>query len=178
VTRRVLLGGVALFGGTAALAGCSRTPPPEIPPHPGVAVLLRAIATEEQLIALYESTGTSHPELGRRVGPLLAHHREHLAVLRRHYRPGTGDDDATAPPADPPADRAGPGGASAGTPAGAPRSRPGSRPEALAALRAAERKAAAARTADVARAAPGMAQLFASIAACETGHLTWLAGVS
>jgi hypothetical protein len=170
VTRRVLLGGVAVFGGTAALAGCAQAPPPEVPPHPGVAVLLRAIATEEQLIALYESTGRSHPELGRRVGPLLAHHREHLTVLRRHYRPGTRDDDASATPA---ASNAAAGTAT-GTSAGAPRSRR----EALAALRSAERRAAAARTADLARAAPGMAQLYASIAACETGHLTWLAGVS
>jgi hypothetical protein len=42
------------------------------------------------------------------------------------------------------------------------------------ALRTAERQAASARLADVTRVAPGMAQLFASIGACEAGHATWL----
>jgi hypothetical protein len=157
---------MALFGGTAALAGCSKPSPQKVVPHPDVAVLLGAIATEEQLIALYESTRKSHPELSRRIDPLLAHHREHLTVLRRHYRPGTAsgnDAEDTGSPAGRVGASSAPG---------------GSRRQALAALRAAERKAAAARTADMARAAPGMAQLFASIAACETGHLAWLTRLS
>lgn len=160
VTRRALLGGAALVGGAGALAGCSKKPPQEIKPQPDVGVLLRAVTAEDQLIRLYESTKQAHPDLGRRIDPLLAHHREHRTVLLRHIRPGSEssggaplrmtldpDTDETAPP---------------------------SRRQAVAALRTAERKAAAARTADLALVAPGMAQLFASIAACETGHAAWL----
>jgi type IV pilus biogenesis protein CpaD/CtpE len=151
VTRRVVLGAAT----TAALAGCARKRPQEPSPRPDLAVLVGAIAGEEQLIALYESTRTRHPELAQGLDPLLAHHRAHLTVLRRHYVPGT--DGRPAPQ---------------GTPGVAATSRV--RRQAVTALRTAENRAAAARMADVTRVSAGMAQLFASIGACEAGHAAWL----
>ncbi|HEU5158821.1 MAG TPA: hypothetical protein VFU43_17635 [Streptosporangiaceae bacterium] len=161
VTRRVLLG----LAAAAALAGCSRKRPQELRPLPDVGVLLGAIAAEERLIALYESTRAAHPDLAGRLDPMLSHHRDHLTVLRRHYVPGTAETQAPATPAP----TAGASGGRAGTTV-APRGRR----RAVAALRTAERDAAAARSADVTRVSAGMAQLFASIGACEAGHATWL----
>lgn len=173
VTRRVLLATAALIGGVggvAALTGCSKKPQQEVKPHPDVAVLMSAIATEQQLIAMYESTKDGHPDLSRRIDPLLAHHRNHLTVLRRHYRPGTetkssGNPRSAVPQA---------AGAIGEVGVNAPRSRR----QALSALRTAERKAASARTADVTRVSPGLAQLFASIGACEAGNASWLARIA
>ena len=171
VTRRVLLG----LATAAALTGCSRKRPQELRPQPDVAVLLDAIVTEERLIALYESTRTTHPELGRRLDPMLTHHRDHLTVLRRHYVPGTaetdddeGDGARPARPMTPAPNAGGQGGPDDATVA------PQNRRRAVTALRTAERHAAAARSADVTRVSAGMAQLFASIGACEAGHAAWL----
>jgi hypothetical protein len=169
VTRRAVLG----LATAVALTGCARERRPAPRPQPDVAVLLSAIATEERLIALYESTRTAHPDLARRLDPMLAHHRDHLTVLRRHYVPGTGeeegdDEGAGSPPATRTPNADGQGGQ--GRAAVAPRSTR----RAVAALRSAERRAAAARSADVTRVSAGMAQLFASIGACEAGHAVWL----
>jgi hypothetical protein len=170
VTRRAVLAGAVLGGpAAAALAGCSKKRPEQLKAHPDVAVLLAAIATEERLVALYESTRATHQDLARRIDPMLAHHRDHLSALRRHYVPGTGSEGQSVTPTPAPTQSA-----DAATDATAPRSRR----QALVALHRAERRAAAARLADVTRVTPGMAQLLASIGACEAGHATWLAGVS
>jgi predicted small lipoprotein YifL len=178
MTRRALLA----LATAAALSGCSRKRPQELRPQPDVAVLLTAIATEERLIALYESTRTTHPELAGRLDPVLAHHRDHLTVLRRHYVPGTQEtvDGSGGPrpgrPATPAPSAAGRDGAGTGTGVGAGDTTvaPRNLGRAMVALRTAERHAAAARSADVTRVSPGMAQLFASIGACEAGHAAWL----
>jgi hypothetical protein len=174
VTRRALFG----LATAAALTGCARKRRPQEPrPQPDVAVLLGAIGAEERLIALYESTRTTHPDLARRLDPMLAHHRDHLTVLRRHYVPGTReeetDDGEAAGPrpgrqATPAPNAGGQDGRDGATVA------PRSRRRAVAALRSAERRAAAARSADVTRVSAGMAQLLASIGACEAGHAAWL----
>jgi hypothetical protein len=138
-----------------ALLGGSKKRAEELKPHPDVAILTAAIAAEEDLVALYEAVRTTHAELARRLDPLLAHHRDHLSVLRLHYRPGT----------------------VATSPAPLPRPRPTAPSEpaqALAALRTAERQAAGDRVRDVERVGAGLAQLFASIGACESGHLVAL----
>lgn len=151
-TRRALLAGTAAAF-PVLLAGCGsedRTPPR---PGPEVAVLTAAIGAEQALIALYEAARGAHAALISRIDPALAHHREHLSVLRRHYIPGTG--------------------AGAVTLTGAPQSPPAvpdRASRALAALRRAESRAAASRAADVTRVGPALAQLFASIGACEAGH--------
>jgi hypothetical protein len=142
-TRRAVLGGAAL----AALAGCTTerpTPPPR--PGPQVRLLMGALQGETALIALYDAVLAAHPGLHTRLDPLRDHHTRHLAVLRQHLIRG-GAPPTVTPPA---------------VPAGQAR--------ALGALRAAESRAAAARADEVRRAAPGLAQLLASIGACEAGH--------
>ncbi|ACY98872.1 hypothetical protein [Thermomonospora curvata] len=155
VPRRAVLGGLVA---SAALGGCTRAdPPPAVSPGPDVAVLTAAIAAEQRLIMLHEAVLRAHAGLAGRLEPMLAHHREHLRVLQRHYVPGTGEGASAAPVPSP-------------TPFQAPAGRSG----ALAALRRAESEAAAARAADVVKIAPGMAQLLASIGACEAGHAALL----
>ncbi|GAA2447478.1 hypothetical protein GCM10010191_75890 [Actinomadura vinacea] len=156
-----MLGGGALLG-VPVLGGCGgegegagAAARAEAP------ILVDAIAAEQDLIALYEASRRAHAALSRHIDPMLAHHREHLAVLRRHYVPGSGD-------------RAGEGGT---VPQPKRPEAPGGEAQALAALRRAESRAAAARAAEVIRAGPGLAQLLASIGACEAGHAAALAEV-
>jgi hypothetical protein len=144
-----VLGGVLALG----LTGCDDKTPEELKPGPEVAVLLAAIAGEEQMIVLYQGVVAAHPGLSARITGPLQHHQEHLAQLRRHYLPGTGST-ATASP----------------TPTLPPIPVPADGGTAVTALRAAERQAAAARIKDVAQVPPDLAQLFASIGACEAGH--------
>jgi hypothetical protein len=144
-----------LLGGGAALvlpwlAGCAA----EAAPRPDVPLLVGAIAAERELIAAYRAARSGGSLPAARLDAVLAHHREHLAVLRRHYVPGSGD-------------RAGEGGAMP------PPSPPPPVPAGSAArtwLRDTEDRAARARTADAAKAGPALAQLLASIGACEAGH--------
>src|SRR5690606_10434218 len=162
VSRRALLRRGAVLGGAALpppwTAGC--TPAPVL--HEDLPVLAGAIASEQNLIASYEAVLSAQPSLAARLDPVLARHREHLAVLKRHYVPGSGD-------------RADEGG---GIPAPRAVPMPGGPggDGALEALRRAEDRAAAARTADAAKAAPGLAQLLASVGACEAGHAMLASG--
>lgn len=162
-SRRSVLGAMALTGavaGTLGATGCSRREDPK--PHPDVALLTGVIAGEERLVALYEAARRAHADLAPRLDPALAHHREHLATLRRHYRQGSRPSpSAGRRPAAPPVPKV-----------------PDDRGEAVAALRAAERAAAAARVAEAGKVGPGLAQLLASIGACEAGHDTALAGAA
>ncbi|GAA2091310.1 hypothetical protein [Actinomadura alba] len=154
--RRALLHGAGALSLPLILGGCSKERLRELKPHPDVAVLATAIAAEEHLIALYEAVKATHAQLGRRLDPPLAHHRDHLSALRRHYRGGTASKSPGGPPSvAPPAARSAP---------------PGEPTQALATLRFAERQAAAARVRDVEHVQPGFAQLLASIGACEAGH--------
>jgi hypothetical protein len=155
VSRRALLGGAV---SAVALGGCAEERPRASAPRPDVAVLTAVIAAEQRLVALYEAVLQAHAGLGERLDPVLAHHREHLEVLRRYYIPGTGEAAATTTvsPVTPPAV-------------------PGKSSQALELLRRVEGEAATARADDVQRVAPGMAQLLASIGACEAGHAAALA---
>ncbi|MBA9006999.1 MULTISPECIES: hypothetical protein [Thermomonospora] len=155
VSRRAVLGGL----GGVALGGCTRDEPRAAPsPSPDVAVLASAIAGEEGLVGLYEAALRAHADLAGRLAPVLARHREHLTVLRRHRVPGTVASSAAATP-----------------PVVTPPAVPPSAEEALELLARTEREAAAARAEDVRRVAPAMAQLLASIGACEAGHAALLA---
>ncbi|WP_235206349.1 DUF4439 domain-containing protein [Actinomadura welshii] len=154
LSRRALLGRAPLLGGAAMiampwLAGCAA----EAAPRGDVPLLVGAIASEQNLIAAYESARSADASLAGRLDPVLARHRSHLAVLKRHYVPGSGDraDEGGAIP---------PPGA-APVPAGA---------RGLAALRGLEERAARARAAEAAKTGPALAQLLASIGACEAGH--------
>jgi hypothetical protein len=121
-----------------------------------VTLLDGAIKSEAALIALYDAVLASHQGLGARLKPLREHHAQHLAVLKRHYVPGSTT--GTATPAPRPAATA-----------------PATEAKALTAIRSAERKAAAARANEVRRASPGLSQLLAAIGACEAGHAQDLA---
>ncbi|WP_395108721.1 hypothetical protein [Actinomadura sp. SCN-SB] len=164
VSRRAVVGGGAALA-VPLLAGCGGGGDPEDghahAPDPAVPLLLGVMAAERDLIASYEAARRAHASLARHLDRPLAHHREHLAVLRRHYVPGTGA-------------RAHEGGA---LPAPRVVQAPGKASEALKELREAEARAAAARVAEVSRATPGLAQLLASIGACEAGHAAVLSRV-
>ncbi len=124
----------------------------EAAPRPDVPLLVGAIAAEQELIAAYRAARAVGTVPASRLDPVLAHHRAHLAVLKRHYVPGSGD-------------RAGEGGAMP-----PPSALPGPlRSQARTWLRDTEDRAARARTADAAG-GPALAQLLASIGACEAGH--------
>jgi hypothetical protein len=162
-TRRTVLGGSAamLAVATGALAasatGCTSVGQAEAPPAgPEVILLDGVIDAEARLIALYDAVAAAHRGLAGRLKTPRDHHVQHLAVLKRHYVPGTTT--GTATPAPRPAATA-----------------PATASASLAALRAAERKAAAARADEVRRASPGLSQLLASIGACEAGHVQELA---
>ncbi|NVI86283.1 hypothetical protein, partial [Actinomadura sp. BRA 177] len=102
-----------LLGGGAALvlpwlAGCAA----EAAPRPDVPLLVGAIAAEQELIAAYRAARAAGTVPASRLDPVLAHHRAHLAVLKRHYVPGSGDrageGGAMPPPSAPPPGPAGP----------------------------------------------------------------------
>ncbi|GAA2575337.1 DUF4439 domain-containing protein [Actinomadura fulvescens] len=158
-SRRAVLGGTALLA-LPALWGCSGGGAPRAAaPGPDVAVLSAAIAAEQDLIARYEAARGAHASLAEQVDPAIAHHREHLAVLRRHHVPGSGKQ-ANGEQVS--------GGAT--TPAAGRQQVPGSPSQALASLRTAEARIAARYAADAGKSAPGLAQLLASIGACAAGH--------
>ncbi len=156
-----MLGGAVAAGlaGLPALTACTsdKTAAPPTP-SPDVAVLTGAIATEQRLIALYGAVIAAHPGLSARLNPLLAHHQAHLTALRAYYRPATGVKSASPSPTATPSPTA-PSGTAAS----------------LAALRGAEQAADTARARDVTKVPAALAQLFASIGACEAGHATLLA---
>jgi hypothetical protein len=154
-TRRAVLGGSVVVLATAT--GCTTVGPGQAPaPGPEVTLLDGAIQSEAGLLALYDAVLAAHQGLSGRLRTLRDHHAQHLTVLQRHYVPGSTT--GTATPAPRPAATA-----------------PGSESAALAALRAAERKAATARADEVRRASPGLSQLLAAIGACEAGHAQELA---
>ncbi|MEV5711818.1 hypothetical protein [Actinoallomurus sp. NPDC052274] len=152
----------AMLGGSAAvlatITGCTSVGQAQAPPPgPTVSVLTAAIDNEAALIALYAAVLGAHRTLADRLKPLHDHHTQHLAVLRRHYVPGTKTGTATPSPQ-------------------ATATAPDTESRALAALRSAERKAANARADDARRVDPALAQLLACIGACEAGHAQALTG--
>lgn len=163
-TRRTVLGGSAAMLAVATMAtvgtaatGCTSVGRAEAPTAgPEVTLLDGVIQSEAALIALYDAVLAAHQGLAGRLKTPRDHHVQHLTVLRRHYVPGTTTGTATPTPR---------------PVASAPATETGS----LSALRAAERKAAAARADEVRRASPGLAQLLAAIGACESGHVQELA---
>jgi hypothetical protein len=152
-------------------------------PRPGhdVVVLRAAIAAEEALVALYVTVTSAGPA-GSAAGSellesLLAQHGQHLARLKAALvlPPGT----VTASPQVTVSAgfRASPGAtASPGGTAGAGGQAAGR--DAVARLRTAERASAAAGLRRLATVEPALAQLFASIAACDATHVTALAALA
>ncbi|MGH3322263.1 MAG: hypothetical protein ACRDN9_19255 [Streptosporangiaceae bacterium] len=149
----MLLGALALLGA----AGCEPLGyiQPE-PPGPGVLIARRAITSEEDLLARYAAVRRRHPSLAARLDPVAADHREHLRALRGRVVGG-----ATARPTH---------GSTSSVP-----SVPAGPDHAVATLVTAERHASK-RLLGALESAPGpLAQLLASVSACEATHATLLA---
>lgn len=134
-------------------AGCADPDGPEEPPDAELATLRTAIATEASLIALYEAARKAAPGLAGRLHPPLRHHQSHLARLNSRI--------AEASPSPSPTP----------TPTPKPPRLPASSAAVLNELRKAERAASERLTGQLARVSPSLAQLLASIAACEYAHL-------
>ncbi|MFC7329529.1 hypothetical protein [Marinactinospora rubrisoli] len=162
VSRRTVVVGAIMGLAAAGLTGCrgAQWYPSDITPDEYV--LRGAIAQKERVIARYRATiaaGGEPPDLLRLLRTLLANHERHLDALRERLPADSApeDDAATAGPTPDPV------------------------PEtalSVAALRVAETTAAGARgrqLADVTEAS--LAQLLASVGACEAGHAQLLAQV-
>ncbi|MEV0314470.1 hypothetical protein [Nonomuraea fuscirosea] len=158
LSRRALLA-----GGAAALTACSASGPDRpaapAPDSPETVMLKGLIAEKERTIALYSSLISGGA--GKLV-PFRDRHQAHLDELRRHVTVPT-------PPV------AAPGSAApspTATPAATATAK--ARKPSLARLRELERKAAAGRARALGGLSPGVAQLVASIGACEAAHVVAL----
>ncbi|MFB9677821.1 hypothetical protein [Streptosporangium vulgare] len=160
VSRRALLRGGALGVAAVTVTGCAaeeRVPPAAAPPDPETLLLRELIAGKERTVALYASAASAGLE------PFRQRHEAHLAELRRRLPPAPASTAATpAPsptssPVPSPSGDAAQGGASVRT------------------LRNLERRAAALRTRQIEGVSPPLAQLLASIGACEAAHAVALA---
>jgi hypothetical protein len=150
VTRRALLGTAAAAG--LAASGCSSrqdTPPAPPRPDPQTVLLTSIIQGKEQLAALYQRAAAKGG--AAQLEPFRQRHLAHLTALRKLLpRSSSPAPSASAPPSPQPSD---------GTAVSVTK------------LRDAERRAAAARAGQMAGASPALAQLLASIGACEAVHV-------
>ncbi|NUT11325.1 MAG: hypothetical protein HOQ38_12700 [Nonomuraea sp.] len=141
-----------LAGGAAALTACSASgpsgPATPAPDSPQTVLLRQVVADKERTIAAYSAMIAGGAGV---LEPFRAHHQAHVAELRK-YLP--------APVSPSPSSS---GTSPAPTPSGSPK-------PSLSRLRDMERKAAAARPRQLAGLSPGVAQLIASIGACEAVH--------
>ncbi|MFF5206297.1 hypothetical protein [Streptosporangium sp. NPDC000396] len=154
LSRRALLRGGALGVAAVTVAGCATEEPEPLkaePPDPETVLIKQLIASKERTIALYSSIASS------KLTPFRERHEAHLAELRRRLPPGT-----AATPSSPPASPSASPSAS-GSPAPGPKI-------SLRSLRDLERKAAALRPRQLEGVSPALAQLIASIGACEAAH--------
>jgi hypothetical protein len=184
--RTVLVAGALLPLSACAVLDEAAADTPS-PPDPDLQLRALVADAERDLIARYQATADSHPELADPLAEFITRHEQHLAAVL-----DTAPDDSPASdsPADDSAAGSGPAGDSTAGDDPAP-ARPGGNDdtsgevevpadaaEAVAALRTAERDASAERRQDcVAAADYELAQVVASVAACETAHDRLLSGV-
>jgi hypothetical protein len=156
--RRQLLAASTTTLPFLALTGCAGPSPLASPPplSADVRVLFGAASAEENLIYVYKRTLASYSALTPALAPLLAEHLAHLAQLRARI-------------IEPPGKRV------PHTVTARPHI-PATRTAAVALLRSAEQTANRAQLRRLASAPPSLAQLYASIAACEATHVTVLDG--
>ncbi len=165
-----------------AVAGCRA--PEAARPGRDVTVLRAAIAAKERLIALYTTVQAAHPPLARRLDPLLRDNTAHLTELKRRLiEPAKKDgSQVTLSPETPETLETAetqrtprtPGSSQPAATAGSPSPVPSGRGAALAALRSAEHAAARVHVLQLRTVTPSLAQLLASIAACEATHVAAL----
>jgi hypothetical protein len=159
--RQVLAASATTLPLFLGLAGCAGHPDPLAGPpplSPDVRTLMTAVTAEDNLVYLYTKTIASYSALAPGLTPLLAEHQAHLSALRAQI-------------VEPPGKSLHP--------------RPSTRPvipapaaRAIAQLRAAEQAAVTAQLRRLAAASAGEAQLYASIAASESTHITILNSLS
>jgi hypothetical protein len=159
--RQVLAASATTLPLFLGLTGCAGHPDPLTGPpplSPDVRTLMTAVTAEDNLVYLYTKTIASYSALAPRLSPLLAEHQAHLRALRAQV-------------VEPPGKSL--------------RPRPSSRPvipaseaRAITQLRAAEQAAIKAQLGRLAAASPVEAQLYASIAASESTHITILNSLS
>jgi hypothetical protein len=157
VSRRTLLRGSALGVAALTVAGCAAEEPKPVvatPPDPETVLLNQLIAGKERTVALYASAASA------KLAPFAERHEAHLAELRRRLR------DKLLSGASPAAVSSSP----ASTPPSPSATPAPSRRPTLRSLRDLERKAAALRPRQLAGVSPALAQLIASIGACEAAH--------
>ncbi|WP_433497411.1 hypothetical protein ACQP1K_20990 [Sphaerimonospora sp. CA-214678] len=162
MTRRVLLSATAA-GLAVTAAGCSSDssePPAPKPPDPQAVLLGSLIGDKERLVALYQRAALGSAGTAAALEPFRQRHVAHLAALRE-LLPAGAETGPSSPGASSP---------SAGSPSPAEGSAPAEKPVPVGRLRDAERRAAAARPRQMAGASPVLAQLLASIGACEAVH--------
>jgi len=117
-------------------------------------VLLHAVTAEQNLIVIYAEVMSEYSGLAATLAPLRAEHEAHLAQLRARVVEPPGKQVHETVTARPPIT--------------------GTKSAALAQLRAAERAAVTAQMDHLAAAPASLAQLYASIAACESTHVSVL----
>ncbi|MER7129092.1 hypothetical protein [Streptosporangium saharense] len=153
VSRRSLLRGGALGVAAATVAGCAAGrpepshPPAAEPPDPEIMLIRQLIAGKERTIALYSSAGSD------RLLPFRQRHEAHLTELRRRLPRET----VSASPSP------------SSSPSGTSTAKPGE-PVSVRSLRDLERESAALRPRQLDGVSPALAQLIASIGACEAAH--------
>ncbi|MFC4529631.1 hypothetical protein [Sphaerisporangium dianthi] len=165
LTRRAVLSGTAAAAVAASVTGCSGpepapgTAPTPRPPDRETVLLTSVIADKERMVASYRQAARSGAEVAATLRPFQQRHEAHLAELRRRLpaTPATPRTPATGSPA--------------------PAASAGSSPPAVSirALRDMERRAAASRPRQIGAVSPALAQLLASIGACEAAHAAALA---
>ncbi|MFW5416872.1 hypothetical protein J0910_09640 [Nocardiopsis sp. CNT-189] len=164
VTRRAALLGALAAAAAAGAAGCGvRWYPSEV--GQDERILRGAVAAKERLIARYRAAVGAGEGPAELLESFLAHHEEHLAALRDRL-----PEDSAAEEGAEDAERGGDGG-----PSPSPEPVP-EEPPSTADLQSLEEAAAVGRARECAQVLePALAQLLASVGACEIGHAHLLA---
>jgi hypothetical protein len=154
------------------------TPKPPIDP-----VVARTASTERALLAAYDATAATHPELAVRLAPLRADHVQHLegmipgSATASSTPTPSASPTLTAPPTATPTPAIDPSSAPlspAAASSAAASSRAAATHLALVDLGALESAAAAARIDDLAACSGSLARVVASIGGCEAAHAALL----
>lgn len=160
-SRRELLAGTV--AAVALAAGCRPfvSAGDDEKRDPDIVTAEHAVAAEEELLAAYAAATRRHPDLRAPLAPFVHHHEEHRKALRaRLPKRATASPSATPSP----------------TPSRTRRI-PRSAKATLAQLVDAEHTAASGRVDAAIGASPTLAELLASIGACEAAHVKLLHGV-
>lgn len=168
VARRSVLGGV--LAATVGATGCRLfVPGKQRPgrPDPDVVVTMRALAAEQALLDAYARVAERHGSLAKRLTAFRRRHTAHRDALHARL------------PVDPSGRVVTPTPLASATPSLSASASPAASASTLAAdslasLVAAERAAATARVADALDASPTLAEVLASIGACEAAHVDLL----